>query len=144
MIDKSINKEKYYNKVENIKIEQDNTKELKEIGNELEKLDAKFAKMYEDKLNDLISERNFANFIKVIQEKQEKLIKRKEELENIMDNSQDNTDITSIYREELNKLFNLEEIERSFVETIIDKIVVNEDSETKEKSIDIYYKFNGN
>ncbi|AGF54247.1 DNA invertase Pin-like site-specific DNA recombinase [Clostridium saccharoperbutylacetonicum] len=144
MIDKSINKEKYYNKVENIKIEQDNAKEIREIESELEKLDVKFAKLYEDKLNDLISERNFTNFIKVIQEKQEKLIKRKEELENIMDKSQGNTDITSIYREELNKLFNLEEIERSFVETIIDKIVVNEDSETKEKSIDIYYKFNKN
>lgn len=144
MIEKSISKEKYYNKVENIKIEQDNKKELKEIESELEKLDAKFSKIYEDKLNDLISERNFTNFLNVIQEKQEKLIKRREQLENMIDMSQDNTNITSIYREELDKLFNLEEIERNFVETIIDKIIVNEDYKTKEKTVDIYYKFNRN
>jgi len=144
MIDKSINKKKYYNKIKNIKIEQDYTKELKEIENELEKLDIKFNNMYEDKLNDLISERNFTNFIKVIQEKQEKLIKRKEQLENIISNSEDSTDITSIYKEELDKLFNLKEIERNFVETIIYKIIINEDPKTKEKSVDIYYKFNRN
>ncbi|OOM77744.1 recombinase [Clostridium puniceum] len=142
MINKNINKEKYYNRVENIKIEQNNTKELNEIENELEKLDAKFSKMYEDKLNDLISERNFTNFLNVIQEKQKKLIKRKEQLENMVNNSQHNTYIERIYKEELNKFFNLEEIERNFVETIIDKIIVNEDSKTKDKSVDIYYKFN--
>lgn len=141
MIYKSINKDKYYNRVENIKIEQNNTKELKEIKSELEKLDAKFSKIYGDKLKDLISERNFTNFLNVIQEKQEKLIKRKEQLENIMDKQQGNNDITSIYREELDKFFNLEKIERNFVETIIDKIIVNEDLKTKEKSVDIYYKF---
>ena len=144
MIDKSINKDKYYNKIKNIKIEEDYTKELREIENELEKLDIKFNKMYEDKLNELISERNFTNFIKVIQEKQEKLIKRKEQLENIISNSEDSTDITSIYKEELDKLFNLKEIERNFVETIIDKIIINEDPKTKEKSADFYYKFNRN
>lgn len=144
MIDKRINKEKYYNKVENIKIEKDNTKELKEIENELEKLDMRFAKIYEDKLNDLISERNFTNFLNTIQEKQEKLTKRKEQLENILNALEDNIDITSRYKEELDKLFNLEEIERNFVETIIDKIIINEDFKTKEKSVDIYYKFNRN
>ena len=144
MIDKNINKEKYYNKIKNIKIEEDYTKELKQIENELEKLDIKFKRMYEDKLNDLISERNFTNFIKVIQEKQEKLIKRKEQLENIISNSKDSTDIISIYKEELDKIFNLKEIERNFVETIIEKIIINEDSKTKEKSVDIYYKFNRN
>ncbi len=144
MIDKSINKEKYYNKVENIKIEKDSTKELIEIENELEKLDMRFAKIYEDKLNDLISERNFTNFLNTIQEKQEKLTKRKEQLENILNAPEDNTNIASIYKEELDKLFKLEEIERNFVETIIDKIIINEDSKTKEKSVDIYYKFNRN
>jgi DNA invertase Pin-like site-specific DNA recombinase len=144
MIDKSINKEKYYNKVENIKIEKDSTKELNEIENELEKLDMRFAKIYEDKLNDLISERNFTNFLNTIQEKQERLTKRKEQLENILNAPEDNTDIASIYKEELDKFFNLEEIERNFVETIIDKIIVNEDPKTKDKSVDIYYKFNRN
>ena len=144
MIYKSINKEKYYNKIKNIKIEEDYTKELKQIENELEKLDAKFKRMYEDKLNDLISEMNFTNFIKVVQEKQEKLIKRKEQLENIISNSEDSTDIISIYKEEIDKLFNLKEIDRSFVETIIEKIIVYEDTERKEKSIDIYYKFKSN
>ena len=144
MIDKNINKDKYYNKIEDIKIEQGNTKELKEIEDELDKLDVKFNKIYEDKLNDLISERNFTNFLNVIQEKQERLIKRKEQLGNRLNSLQDNTDIARIYREELDKLFNLEEIERSFVETIIDKIVINEDPKTKDKSVNIYYRFNRN
>lgn len=144
MIDKSINKEKYYNKIKSIKIEKDNIKELKEIENELEKLDAKFAKIYEDKLNDLISERNFISFLNGVQEKQKKLIKRKEQLKNIVNDSEENTDITRIYGEELDKLFNLQEINRNFVETIIDKIIINEHPETREKSVDIYYKFNRN
>jgi DNA invertase Pin-like site-specific DNA recombinase len=144
LIDKRINKEKYYNKIENMKIEKGDTKELMEIEKELEKLDKRFTKVYEDKHDKLISDRNFINFINIIQEKQEKLTRRKAQLENIIKAPEDNLNIVSIYKEELDKFFNLEEIERNFVETIIDKIIINEDPKTKEKSVDIYYKFNIN
>ena len=104
-------------------------------------MDGKFQKLYEDKLNEVISERNFSNMSTTIQTKQESLIKRKKELEEIVQNNNSDIDITKIYRDEIDKLLSLNEIDRNFVEALVDKIIVNEDKEMKEKSVDIYFKF---
>ncbi|EOR28078.1 site-specific recombinase, DNA invertase Pin [Clostridium sartagoforme AAU1] len=141
VIDICIDKDKYYKKVDGIVIENEFEKELSKVEQELSTLDGKFQKLYEDKLNEVISERNFSNMSTTIQTKQESLIKRKKELEEIVQNNNSDIDITKIYRDEIDKLLSLNEIDRNFVEALVDKIIVNEDKETKEKSVDIYFKF---
>lgn len=140
-INKKVNKNKYYKKVDGIVIENEFEKELSKVEQELSTLDGKFQKLYEDKLNEVISERNFSNMSTTIQTKQESLIKRKKELEEIVQNNNNDIDITKIYRDEIGKLLLLNEIDRNFVEALVDKIIVNEDKMTKEKSVDIYFKF---
>ena len=141
VIDICIDKDKYYKKVDGIVIENEFEKELSKVEQELSTLDGKFQKLYEDKLNEVISERNFSNMSTTIQTKQESLIKRKKELEEIVQNNSSDIDITKIYRGEIDKLLSLNEIDRNFVEALVDKIIINEDKETKEKSVDIYFKF---
>jgi len=141
LINNKIDKDKYYIKVDGIKFDNKFAKELSKVNEELSTLDNKFQKLYEDKLNEIISERNFTNMSKTIQSKQESLIKRKKELGEIVQNNNNDIDITKIYRDEIDKLLSLKEIDRNFVEALVDKIIVNEDKETKEKTVDIYFKF---
>ena len=71
VIDKCIDKDKYYKKIDGIVIENEFEKELSKVDQELSILDGKFQKLYEDKLNEVISERNFVNMSTTIQTKQE-------------------------------------------------------------------------
>lgn len=141
IIDKSIDKDKYYKKIDAIVIENEFEKELSRVEQELSTLDGKFQKLYEDKLNEVITERNFSNMSTTIQSKQESLIKRKKELEEIVQSNNIDIDISKIYIDEIDKLLSLKEVDRNFVEALVDKIIVNEDKERKEKSVDIYFKF---
>lgn len=140
-ISKKIDKGKYYKKVEGIVIENEFEQELSKVEEELSTLDVKFQKLYEDKLNEIVSERNFTNMSTTIQNKQERLIKRKKELEEIIHNNRSDVDITKIYKNEIDKLLSVNEIDRNFVESLVDKIIVHEDKNSKEKSVDIYFKF---
>ncbi|WP_419469193.1 DUF4368 domain-containing protein [Clostridium botulinum] len=45
------------------------------------------------------------------------------------------------YKTKVDKILNFEEVDRFIIENLIDKIVVSENKITKEKNIDIYYKF---
>lgn len=140
-IDKKVNKNKYYKYVEGIAIENEFEKELSKVITELSTLDGKFQRLYEDKFNEKISERNFSNLSATIQTKQESLIKRKEELEGIIQNNDSDIDITKLYKDEIDKVLSLEELDRNFIEAIVDKIIVNEDVSNKEKNVNIYFKF---
>ena len=115
--------------------------ELDNITKELDKLDKKFQKIYDDKLNDLISQRNFENIIRSIEEKQEVLLQRKKELEKLSKNLESGNNIYNLYKELIDKLINFKVFEREIVEKLIDKIVVSEDILTNTKKIDVYYKF---
>uniref|UniRef100_UPI0026047D62 recombinase family protein n=1 Tax=Clostridium sp. TaxID=1506 RepID=UPI0026047D62 len=79
-INKCIDRDKYYNDIEKVEIENSHEKELKKIEKELNTLDINFKKVYEDRMNGILSERNSENMINTIQSKQEKLINRKKEL----------------------------------------------------------------
>ncbi|WP_143316903.1 recombinase family protein [Clostridium sp. HBUAS56017] len=140
-INKKVNKNKYYKNVDGIVIENEFEKELSKVNEELSTLDNKFQKLYEDKLNEKVSERNFSNLSVIIQTKQESLIKRKEELEDMIQNNDNDIDITKIYKDEIDKLLSLEELDRNFVEALVNKIIVNEDRGNKEKSVEVYFKF---
>ncbi|WP_195429938.1 recombinase family protein [Clostridium sp. D46t1_190503_E9] len=140
LIDENIDKNKYYNLIKDIKIDNNFEKELLTVEHELSTLDNKFQKLYEDKLTDLITERNFNNMVKVIQDKQEKLIKRNKELHTMIDNSINNN-ILEIYNNKIKRILELKEIDREFIEAVVDKIIVTENKEKQEKMIEVYFKF---
>lgn len=145
MIDKNINKDKYYDSIKEINLDNNFKKELLTVENQLSTLDSKFQSLYGDKLMEVITERNFNNMVQVIQKSQEKLIKRKKELDEILiNNSADTGDILQIYKDEIEKVLEVKEIDRGLVETLVDKIIVTENKEKKEKSVEVYFKFSNN
>ncbi|WP_449390015.1 recombinase family protein [Clostridium sp. ETTB3] len=138
-IKKTINKDKYYEQIDEIQIENSFEKELNNINKELDSLDVKFNQVYSDRLNGLINERNSNNILKDIQVKQEKLLQRKSELEKINSKNEYNC-YYDIYKDEIDRLLNLDEIDRSLVEALIDRIEVTE-IEGGKKKVDFYFKY---
>ncbi|MCY6369949.1 recombinase family protein [Clostridium ganghwense] len=141
-VQKMINpKELYELAKDKVKNEDNYEKEIKKIEKELKKLDSQFEKMYMNRLEETISKRNFDNLISAIQKKQERLVNKKEEIEGIKRSFQDKEKLYVKYKDKIDKILNFEEFDRTTIESLIDKIVVSEDKDTREKIIDIYYKF---
>lgn len=118
--------------------ENNNEKELVKIVQELNRLDLNFQKVYEDKLNGTLNERNFINISRAIEDKQKSLINKKVELESKIriKNKEDNE---TIYKKYIDSILDFKEWDREMVEDLIDKIVVCEKKE--EKRILIYFAF---
>ncbi len=144
IIDKNINKDKYYDSIKDIRIDNNFEKELVTVQQQLSTLDGKFQRLYEDKLMEVITERNFTNMAEVIQDKQEKLLKRKGELDEIISNNSDTDDLLQIYRDEIDKVLEVKEMDRVLVETLVEKIIVTENKDKKEKNVEVYFKFSNN
>ena len=144
IIDKNINKDKYYDLIKDIALDNNLKEELLTVEQQLSTLDSKFEKLYEDKLMDIITERNFNNMAGIIQDKQEKLLKRKGQLEKRLSKNIDITYIFQVYKEEIDKILEVKDIDRALVETLVEKIIVKENKEKKEKTVDVYFKFSNN
>lgn len=141
-VQKMVNpKELYKLAEEKVKNEDNYEKELKKIEKELKKLDFQVEKTYMHRLEETISKRNFHNLISGIQKKQEHLINRKEELESLKKSCEDEEKLYQKYKEKIDRILNFEEFDRVIIESLIDKIIVSEDKDTREKVVDIYYKF---
>lgn len=137
-----INKESIYNTARNTCDKEDNyEKELRDIDKQLIKLDMQFQRVYEDKLNEVINERNADNLIKSIEKKQQVLVERKGEVVSIISKINDKDSLYSAYKDKIDKILNFEEFDRVTVEMLIDKIIVSENKITKEKKVEIFYKF---
>lgn len=141
MIKNNIDENEVVKGYENLNLENSHEKELENINEKLESLDNKFAKLYEDKLNEVITERNFNNIIGSIQKQQEDLLRRKLELEKILNNDNNEEEVFKLYKKEIDDLLSLKNIDRNLVETLIDKIVIEESENKKEKFVNVYFKF---
>ncbi|WP_315672387.1 recombinase family protein [Clostridium sp. 19966] len=118
----------------------DHKKQLISIEKELNKLDVQFQKVYQDKLNHIINERNAEMLIAGIEKKQQ-LLQKKYEIINIASKENNKAELQDKYRLTVDKILAFEEFDRSTVELLIDKIIISEDKETMEKKVEIFYKF---
>lgn len=141
MVGKIMNENKYYKKIKEIKIEDKVEVELSTIKKELSTVDSKFQKLYEDKLEGNISERNFKNLSKMIERKQESLLRRQLEFRALEEKFTQKLDFTERYKNSIDSILKGDKIDREIVQTFVKEIIINEDKETREKSIDIYLKF---
>ena len=141
MVSSNVNKKETFDKYNVFELNEDYQKELCCVEDSLSKLDRKFKCLYEDKIAGTITEHNFTNMIKEVQKEQEAIIKRKEELLRIKNSSKNDDDILDKYKEQLKDLIDLKNIDRSVIETFVDKILVEQKANSKEKTIRIFYKF---
>ncbi len=137
-----INKAEIYKKAKSkVTKKKNKNSELDTIQRELQKLDKQFEKLYLDKLEEIINERNFKKILENVQARQEKLVKRKEELSKVGDDEKSLDDEYKCYKDKIERIINFEEFDRAIVESLIDRIVVTEDKDTRYKKVQVYYKF---
>jgi hypothetical protein len=79
--------------------------------------------------------------INTIEGNQEKLLTKKEQLEEMIEKSSSPEDVFKVYKEKIDRILNFDEFDRMTVESLIDKVIVTEDKKNKEKKVDIFYKF---
>ncbi|WP_102401504.1 recombinase family protein [Haloimpatiens massiliensis] len=138
-----INKGEIYKKAKSkVTKKKNKNSELDTIQRELQKLDKQFEKLYLDKLEDVINERNFKMVLENIQSKQARLLRKKEELCKAIHNEKSVDDEYKYYKDKIDRIINFQEFDRFIVESLIDKIVVTEDKNTRDKRVQVYYKFN--
>lgn len=142
MVDKKVNKEKLSTEVMDNIVKDDNyVDELKNINDELFKLDLKFQKLYEDKLNGVISGRNFNNIKEDIEKRQEVILSRKKTCESTARSVEEKENKFKLYRGYIDKILEFEEFDRMSVEFLVDKILVGEDALSREKEVSVLFTF---
>lgn len=136
------NTKKFYKLAENGVQKRTNLKkQLENIDRELKNIDYNFETVYKDKLDGVINERNFKKFISYMEKRQESLLNKREGIVKSNKESKNKEQIHDREKNEVKSILSFNELDRFFIENLIEKIIVKEDKLTNEKTIDIYYNF---
>lgn len=136
LVKEKVDKDKLYKEVnKELYTENNYEKEFKRIEQELKKIDSKVRIIYEDKLSGIISERNFKEIIKDIENKQKKLEERKEDLEVRLKDKRNEEEIFESYKEYIDKILEFDEFDREIIEILVESIVVSEKEKKKQIKI---------
>lgn len=124
----------------------DKTEKLNSSKIKLKDLDKAFEKLYEDRLSESISERNFNLMNEKLSRQQEKLIEEIDLLEEEIKEIADTEENCEQFVENISKFAKIKELNRYILNQVIDKIYVYDkeevDGEIKQK-VEIHYKFIG-
>ena len=122
-------------------------KELTRAEKRLLELDNLFAKMYEDRAKEAITERNFAMLSAKYQEEQSQLESKKQGLQAKLDKSAQYTDGAEKWLSLIRKYTELTELTAPLLNELIDKIIVhqakNDENGNRIQEIEIFYRFVG-
>lgn len=142
-IDNNINIEELY-KIENKKaITADGyKKELNKIKRELQKIENQVELMYSHDIDGSINKKNIKSLMRALQKRQQFLIIKRSYVEGLKERNEIEGNLYyESYKEEMDKMLDLGYIDKNFIESLVEKIIVSEDENLNEKKIDIYYKF---
>ncbi len=122
-------------------------KELARTEKRLSELDNLFAKMYEDRVKEAITERNFAMLSAKYQEEQTQLENKKQELQAKLDKSAQDADEAEKWLALIRRYTELTELTAPLLNELIDKIIVhqaeNNENGSRTQEIEIFYRFVG-
>ncbi len=145
-LSKELNIQEYYGEAErlvNIKREK-NKKALAKVLEGIDDINEKINISYIDKLDGNISGENFQYIVKSLEAKKDKLKEKEIELKKELSKEEDQSEKFNYYKKIINDFIEFKEFDRGIVETLIDRIVVSENKETKQKKLDIYFTFSNN
>lgn len=141
-IDNGSNLDIYYKNINNINFCGSLKKKLSSIDAELSTINRRIEQLYEDKSKNILLDINFENMLLSIQQRQEKLIEKRVVINNsILEEKSRDVDIKMRVTREIDDLIKLKNIDRNFIESFVDKIIVSENNLTKQKCIEIFLKF---
>lgn len=121
--------------------------DLRAATKRLQSIDKLFAKLYEDRILEKITERNFSMLSEKCQQEQDELNSKIAELTKLLE--QDKQDSTNAQKwvSLIHQYTILEELDAELLNTLIDKIVVHaatkDEDGNREQEIEIYYRFVG-
>ncbi|MCM1062717.1 MAG: recombinase family protein, partial [Eubacterium sp.] len=122
-------------------------KELLKTEKRLKELDNLFAKLYEDRVKEAITDRNFSMLSAKYQEEQSQLENKKHELQVKLDKSEQDSEGVEKWLTLIRKYTELTELTAPLLNELIDKIVVhqaeNDENGNKTQEIEIFYRFVG-
>ena len=121
-------------------------KELKEKRSRLSEVDRLFQKLYEDKVNGNISERNYQMMSRKYEEEQTLLQSRIDEIGAEVADTEDKADNVEHFTKLIRDYAGIEKLDATIVNTLIDRITIAEPKEVDEETVQeikIYYKFIG-
>ena len=122
-------------------------KELTRAEKRLKELDNLFVKMYEDRANGTVTERNFTMLSEKYQQEQIKLEEQLTALRSKLESSEQDKQGAEHWVKLIRKYTDLTELTAPLLNELIEKIVVHEgvrdDSGNRTQEVDIYYRFVG-
>lgn len=128
--------------------EKSSQKEEKKLTKRLNELDNLFRKLYEDRVTENITERNYLMMSETYQKEQESIIQRLEVIQKISKEQNEINNNVVEFADIISHYHHIEELTRPIVNALIDKIEVTEkyidDKGVKKQRINIYYKYVGN
>ena len=119
---------------------------LKDSRNKLGELDRSFEQLYEDRLNDKISDHNFNLMNDKLTKKQNELLNEVDSLEKRLQRVAQTEDNCEKFIENLSKYAKIKELNRYILNQVIDKIYVYDKEEVDgniKQQVEIHYKFIG-
>ncbi len=120
---------------------------LKENKNQLERIDKIFMQLYEDRLAQKITDRNFQIMNDKFSEEQTRLIEKIKDLESKLEESMDKTQNFNKFVENISQYAKITKLNKYILNQLIDTIYVYEKRYEKDRviqKIEIHYKFIGN
>lgn len=122
-------------------------KELMRTEKRLQELDSLFVKMYEDRVKEAITERNFAMLSTKYQEEQTQLESKKQEIQAKLEKSAQDADGAEKWLSLIRKYTELTELTAPLLNELIGKIVVHQaitdENGSRTQEIEIFYRFVG-
>ena len=122
--------------------------EMKRAEKRLAELDNLIAKIYEDRVSEVITARNFSMLSQKYQQEQEQLEAKISDLEIQVEADKEQTANVERWVELMKQYTDLNELTAEVLNTLIDKILIHEAIKhpdgTREQEIEIYYRFVGN
>lgn len=130
------------------KSEEDNEyrQRTEELEQELKKMDDIFVKMYEDRLSNAISERNFEMMSEKFSEKQRAIVNELNKLKEIMELHSDENRNFNKFADNISQYATVKELTRYVLNQLIDVIYVHEEETVNgeiTQKVEIHYKFIG-
>ena len=121
-------------------------REIKLAEKRIRELDDKFNKLYDDRLEGMLSDNRFRELSARCEDEQAKLKTRLEELKSQVDQQEETENNVSRFVDEAKRYTNIKELDREILNRLIDKIVVSDsvtENGVKTQKIRIFYKFLG-
>lgn len=116
-------------------------KNLLSLEKQLSKLESHLSTLYEDRLDGNISKEIFLSLSKKIEKNRNQLLEERTYHLKKLNAIENRDNEKNILKEKIERFLAFQELSRTFVERLIEKIIVFEETELKTKKIEIHYVF---